>query len=394
MNSFGTIGHVARREYLARVGTKAFLIGTLITLVVIVGGLVLYSATSDDTTKRDAVGVVGSAQLATALTGAGTALNRPLDVRELGDKQQARSQVTDGTLSAALVPGDDATVVVLTKSDLDPGLAATVNAAVTQGALNRALSDRGVDAAGVAADLSAARVTVKAIDPPDPAEGQRTALAFASIFLLFFTVFTYGLYVATGVVEEKATRVVELLLSTITPLQLLAGKVIGIGGVGLTQVVVIGGAGLVAGTATGVITIGTTAIGLFATVLVFYVLGFAFFALLYAAAGSLVSRQEDINAVATPLNLLAFGGYLVAQFALTDPSGTAARVLAVVPPFSAYLIPLRVAQNQAGAVEIGLAVALLLVACVVAALVAARIYQRSVLHTGSKQGWRKALRRA
>lgn len=390
MNSFGTIGHVARREYLARVGTKAFLLATLITLVVIVGGLVLYSATSDDTTERDAVGVVGSAQLATALTDAGTALDRPLDVRELGDEQEARSQVTDGTLSAALVPG----VIVLTESDLDPGLAAAVNAAVSQGALDRALSERGVDAAGVASDLSAATVTVEAIDPPDPAEGQRTALAFASIFLLFFTVFTYGLYVATGVVEEKASRVVELLLSTITPLQLLAGKVIGIGGVGLTQVVVIGGAGLAAGTATGVITIGTTAIGLFATVLVFYVLGFAFFALLYAAAGSLVSRQEDINSVATPLNLLAFGGYLVAQFALTDPSGTAARVLAVVPPFSAYLIPLRVAQNQGGVLEVGLAVALLLVACVVAALVAARIYQRSVLHTGSKQSWRTALRRA
>lgn len=105
----------------------------------------------------------------------------------------------------------------------------------------------------------------------------------------------FGMYVAMGVVEEKSSRVVELLLSTLRPLQLLWGKIIGIGAVGLLQLAAYGVVGVGAALATDTLTITGTALGVFASTLGWFVLGFAFFAVLYAAAGSMVSRQEDVN---------------------------------------------------------------------------------------------------
>ncbi|GAB2931752.1 ABC transporter permease [Rhodococcus aerolatus] len=311
----------------------------------------------------------------------------------LPDAGTARTQVSDGAVEAALVPAAGGGATAVTRTALDDTLAPVLETAVRQAALADALQARGVDPGAVAADVSVAGLTVDALDPPDADTGQRTALAYVAVLLLFFTVFVYGIYVATGVVEEKQSRVVELLLSTITPLQLLVGKVVGIGAVGLTQVVLLGGAGLVTATATGVLTIGATAAGLLAVTVVWYVLGFAFFALLYAAAGSLVSRQEDVNAVSGPLTVVGFAAYFAAQYAVNDPGGTVARVLTWVPPFSAYLVPLRTAQGLVSPGQQVLTVVLMLLACTLAALLAARVYRRSVLHTGGRQSWRTALAR-
>jgi len=188
--------------------------------------------------------------------------------------------------------------------------------------------------------------------------------------------------------------VVELLLSTIKPLHLLAGKVLGIGAVGLAQLVLFGGVGLGMSIATGLITISGTAAMLFVSVLVWYILGFTFFALLYAAAGSLVSRQEDVNSATGPLSVVAFAAFFVAQFSLKEPDNAFASVLSWVPPFSATLMPLRVAQGVATPLQVVVTIVLMVLASVVAALVASRIYRNSVLNTGRKQSWRQALSRA
>ena len=391
-SGLAVVGHVASREYSVRVKSKAYLVSTLIMLLAIVGGLVAYSVFgSDGSTEASKVGVVGgSSQLGAVLDQTGQALEKPVTVTPLTDESQARQQVSDGDLDAALVANPDGSYTALSEKNLSDDLAATLTASVRQATLDDALTQRGVDQSAVNEQVARASVTTTALDPPDADEGQRTVIAYIAVLLLFFSVFVYGLYVATGVVEEKSSRVVELLLSTITPLQLLAGKVIGIGAVGLTQLVVLGGAGLVTALATGLLTISATAIGLFASVLVWYVLGFAFFALLYAAAGSLVSRQEDINSVASPLNLIVFAAYFLAQISLSSASNTAATILAWVPPFSAFLMPLRIAQGLASPLQIAVTIAAMLGACAVAALVAARIYRNSVLNTGRKQGWREA----
>ncbi len=271
---------------------------------------------------------------------------------------------------------------------------AVLDAATQQAALDRALAEQDVDPEPLAAAAKAAAITVDAVDPADPDRDQRMALAYVAVMLLFFSVYVYGIYVAMGVVEEKASRVVELLLATIRPLHLLLGKVIGIGAVGLVQVLVFGGAALATGLATGLVTIGGTAIALFLAVLVWYVLGYAFYAMLYAAMGSLVSRQEDVNSATMPLNILAFSSFFVAQFSLGDPDSTWVGVLAWIPPFSSMLMPMRIAADLAGPAQLVNTVVTMLVVTAVVALVAARIYERSVLHTGARQSLRRVLTRS
>ena len=149
-----------------------------------------------------------------------------------------------------------------------------------------ALSAAGIDPAQLAEATSTAVVTIDAIDPPDPEQGQRIAMSIAAVVLLYMQILLFGTYVAMGVVEEKSSRVVELLLSTLRPLQLLWGKVLGIGAVGLMQMAAYAVAGVATGLATGVLTVTGTAIGVLFGTLGWFILGFLFFAVLYAAAGS------------------------------------------------------------------------------------------------------------
>jgi len=223
-----------------------------------------------------------------------------------------------------------------------------LDTAVTQLAVNGALQAQGVDPAQLRAATAGATVTVDALNPPNPDSGQRTALALVSVGLLYFQLLIFGLAVATGVVEEKTSRVVELLLSTVTPLM---GKVAGIGVIGLLQLAAYGVVGLGAAAATGVITITGTAVAVFVGTLGWFVLGYAFFAMLYAAAGSMVSRQEEVGSTTTPLTLLVIAMFFLAQTSVQDPSGTLPSVMAWIPPFSAILMPLRIAAGVASPVQ-------------------------------------------
>jgi ABC-2 type transport system permease protein len=387
-----TVVLVARREFVTRVRTKAYLISTAAILAVIVGGPIIATALDgpDDPLR---VVVVGADDVGRAVDELAGPLDLDVTVTSADDDAAARVAVDDGSADIALVSGADGRFVVLTRDDPDPADRALVETAAQRVALDRALAAQGVDRQELGADLSDAAVEVVVLDPADPDEGQRSALAYVAVLLLFFSVYLYGLYVAMGVVEEKSSRVVEVLLATIRPLDLLVGKVVGIGLVGLLQVLLFGGAGVAAGVATGLISIGGTAGALFGVVVLWYVLGFAFFATLYAGFGSLVSRQEDVNAATTPLSVLAFGTFFAAQAALADPESRWVEVLAWVPPFSATIVPVRVAAGVSNPVEAIGSAAVMLVATVVAAVLAARVYESSVLDTGARRSLRRALSR-
>src|SRR5699024_8224786 len=187
------------------------------------------------------------------------------------------------------------------------------------------------------------------------------------------------------------SRVVELLLSTVRPLQLLWGKIIGIGLAGLAQLAAYAVVGVVTGLATGVLTLTGTALGVLAMTLGWFVLGFTLFAALYAAAGSMVSRQEDVNSTTMPLTMLVIAMFVAAMFVIDDPDGTAARVLGWIPPTSTTVMPLRVAAGVADPVQIGGSIAVMAAAIVAVTALAARIYQRSVLRVGRPVSWREAL---
>ncbi|ANS26015.1 ABC transporter permease [Rhodococcus opacus] len=387
------IGLVARREFLTQVAKKSFVISNVIILLAIVGGIVAYSLFSGGDDERATIGLVGDQSLAPALVATGDAVGTPVDVVPATDEQAARDEVGNGDLDVALIPGTDGSVTAVTESEIGSGLRTVIDAAVVQQAQAGALAAQGVDPAQLAEATGRAVVTVDALDPPDPEKGQRVALSIAVVVLLYMQIMMFGMYVAMGVVEEKSSRVVELLLSTLRPLQLLWGKVIGIGAVGLVQLTAYGVVGVAAGLATGVLTVTGTAIGVLAGTLGWFVLGFAFFAVLYAAAGSMVSRQEDVNATASPLMVLIVIMFFSAFSSVSNPDGTLSNVLSWIPPFSAILMPLRIAAGVASPVQVVVTVALMLAVTAALSVLAAKIYQRSILRIGKVVSWKEALGR-
>lgn len=395
LNSFSAVSLIAKREFTVQVMKKSFVISNVIILAVIVGGIIafsIFSGSGDE--ERDVIGVAGDQSIATVLEATGDAVGSPVEVRDVADAAAARSGVESGDLDVALVPdGTAGAYTAVTESDLTGTLRAVVEGSVATQATNTALAQQGVDQNELGAATSAATVTVDAIDPPDPEAGQRTALALSAVFLLYAQIIGFGMYVAMGVVEEKSSRVVELLLSTVRPLQLLWGKILGIGAVGILQLALYGIAGVGAGLGTGVLTVTGAAVSVFAATLAWFILGFAFFAVLYAAGGSMVSRQEDVNSTTMPLLILIMAMFFAAFYSVSDPESTLANTLSWIPPFSAIMMPLRIAAGVTSPVQIVGSAILMIVTTAILAMGAAKIYQRSILRIGKTVSWKEAFAR-
>ncbi|MCK8673482.1 ABC transporter permease [Rhodococcus sp. HM1] len=387
------IGLVARREFVTQVRKKSFVVSNAIVLVAIVVGIVAMSIFGGSDDDRPTVGVVAAPQLSAALGAIGDATGMPLEISEVPDGDTGRAQVSAGELDVVLIPREPAGVTAVTESNIDAGLKTVLDAAVAQDAQSAALTERGVDPAEIADATARSTVVVEAIDPPDPEQGQRVVLSIVAVVLLYMQILMFGMYVAMGVVEEKSSRVVELLLSTLRPLQLLWGKIIGIGAVGLLQLAAYGLVGVGAALATDTLTITGTALGVFASTLGWFVLGFAFFAVLYAAAGSMVSRQEDVNSTSGPLMMIILAMFFAAFSSVDDPDATWSTVLSWIPPFSAILMPLRIAAGVASPFQIVGTIVLMIVVTALLAVVAAKIYQRSILRIGRTVTWKEALGR-
>ncbi|MCJ0891765.1 ABC transporter permease [Rhodococcus sp. ARC_M5] len=395
LNSFSAVSLIAKREFTVQVMKKSFVISNVIILAVIVGGIIafsIFSGSGDE--ERDVVGIAGDQSIAAVVEATGDAVGSPVEVREVADAAAARSGVESGDLDVALVPdGTAGAYTAVTESDLTGTLRAVVEGSVATQATNTALAQQGVDQNELGAATSVATVTVDAIDPPDPEAGQRTALALSAVFLLYAQIIGFGMYVAMGVVEEKSSRVVELLLSTVRPLQLLWGKILGIGAVGILQLALYGIAGVGAGLGTGVLTVTGAAVSVFAATLAWFILGFAFFAVLYAAGGSMVSRQEDVNSTTMPLLILIMAMFFAAFYSVSDPESTLANTLSWIPPFSAIMMPLRIAAGVTSPVQIVGSAVLMVITTAILAMGAAKIYQRSILRIGKTVSWKEAFSR-
>lgn len=238
--------------------------------------------------------------------------------------------------------------------------------------------------------------------PVGPSEfAARRIVGIVFVVLIFITLVIYGMWVAAGVVAEKTSRVMELLISAASARQLIAGKVVGIGLAGLVQYlgVVIPAlialavqgpvAALILGTSTvGGLNLAVLSPGLLVAYGLFFVLGFTLYALVYAAAGSLVSRVEDLQVLALPLSLLAIAGYLQAILALSGGTSGFIRVASYVPFWSPFVMLTRLTVGRVEPWELVLAYALLVVAIGLTAIVAVRVYQAGVLLYGQRPGLR------
>ena len=235
---------------------------------------------------------------------------------------------------------------------------------------------------------------VRALDPqPGEAEGAG-AIAFFAVFLLYGQIFGYGFAVAAGVVEEKSTRVVEVILSTVTARQLLAGKVMGIGVVAMFQLLLTVGTALAAVVLTGFVELPQAAWPAIWAVVGWFVIGFTFYAALFAVAGSLVSRQEELQNVTTPLTMVVLVGFFLAFAALEDPSSTLARVASFIPPVAPMVMPARITLGEVAPWEVVASVVVCLASIAILIPLAARLYRGAILRTGARvriaDAWRAA----
>jgi ABC-2 type transport system permease protein len=211
-----------------------------------------------------------------------------------------------------------------------------------------------------------------------------------SAILLFIALQTFGSYVLMGVVEEKSTAVIEVLLARAAPDQLLAGKVIGIGLCAAVQMAAAVGAGLVALAVSGR-SIPADIWSTIPMVLVWFLGGYALYSTLFALAGSLVSRQEDAQAASAPIMTVMIAAYLAVFTFGYAPRSTASTVLSIFPPTAPLLMPMRMAAGAAAWWQVLLAVVLLVAAILGAWKLAGRIYGAVVLQRGTRISWKEAL---
>jgi ABC-2 type transport system permease protein len=378
-----TVFLITRREFVTRVRSRFFLIGTVVLMVLLAGYIVLQADVINKSSTTVKVGFVGASQALAkplaATSGGGVTIQTQL----VQSVSSGVDQVRSGNLDA-LVSGDPSAPDVEYKDQLDPTVAANLTTLVQDIVFRQALAGSGVDPAAIEAKVAAAGIHAVALDPNAAQRSQSEVVGIFVAALLYIALVVYGSFVATGIVADKANRIVEILLSTVRSRQLLFGKVVGIGLVGFIQLVLLGSVALVAVMETHAITV--PAVGVTAVLggLLWFVLGFLFYALVYAAGGSLVSRQEDVGAVTAPIQVVILGSYLAFFWVVANPANPIGTVLSVLPPFAPVLMPARMATGDALAWQVVLAVALMLSAIVGMNALAARIYSNSVLRVGSR----------
>jgi ABC-2 type transport system permease protein len=390
---------IARRELDTRLRTRSFVISTAVTLALLMG-YVLLQGMLTGAANTSKVALTGQAtSFARPLIDSGARLGFQVEIKEVANAAEGERLVRDDELDA-LVSGAPAAPNVIVRDRIQPELHSLLNGLVQQQVLAGWLAERAAESGDPALDPNAVLTTVFsagarviALEPRDANYGQRLAVGLAVGLLLYFSLVVYGQMVAQGVVEEKSSRVVELLLATVQPWQLLAGKVIGLGLVGLIQFAIIAVVGLVTAIATGVLTVSAVAAGTVIWGLIWYLLGYFLYATVFAAAGSLVSRQEDAQAVLTPvLMVIAIGFVIGFNVLVSAPTSAGALVLSLLPPFAPLLMPGRIALGGVAAWEIATAIVLIIAAIVALTWLGGRIYQNAVLRSGSRVPLRDALR--
>jgi ABC-2 type transport system permease protein len=352
---------VARRELTERVRERSFMISTGITLGIVIVVLVLPALLGFGGPQEYTVSA-GSPE-GRAIVERASRIAGEFDAKvSLGDSDPDAS-VGGGEIDADTTP-DDTLVSILQ------------------------IANQQVQAQAPPA------LRVVTTEPEDPDRDAKAGLAFFTILILYGQLLTYGFWVATGVVEEKSSRVIEVLLAAIRPRDLLAGKVIGLGLLGLGQLLIVALFGLVVAAVTGSLDITGDLVVAIALSLVWFVLGYAFYASAYAVAGALVPRQEEIQSTTTPLTMLILIS-LFAGFAVNDnPDGTLAHVTAFLPPIAPVTMPSRIILGAAPAWEVAASAALMIVSTVVLIRFAGRIYAAVILRTGSAVKLREAIRLA
>lgn len=414
---------VLRSEFMRRLKTKWFVFSTLLAPVILIGffllsGLVGYMASQGDSrvvAVLDETGVIAS-----ELTMAdGDESFIAVDLQEDSLRAAVRAGAYDGYL---LIPSE----VLQGSGELQyfsaSGGGLTFGTRL-QSRVNRLVEDRRLVQSDVPPEVvEIVRTQIPLRNVKLTEEGTAgdttvtsTMLGYFVGFVIYMAVFIYGSVVMQGVLEEKQSRVVEVMVSSVRPFDLLMGKVLGIGAVGLIQMTIWGGMIFLVFAAGGSIAtmfmdpseMGLTvdasteamleasglglpqvSFGVFVLFLLFFLGGYLFYASLFAAAGSAVEQSQDAQSLLIPITLPIIIAFVFITFLVENPNGVLAVVLSLIPLFSPILMVVRLAVTEVPLWQVSVSLVLLIGSFVGAVWVSARIYRVGILMYGKKATFR------
>jgi ABC-2 type transport system permease protein len=381
----GDTGLVAGREIRERFRGRLLRVVTIILFVAVAAAVVIPTI-HGRTTHTLKVGVVaGSAPLRADLMDLARSAGVSVDLVNEPDLSQAQAALDAGQLDMVV----DSATRILVKDPISATdtseLARYVRAvSVTLGA-QQAVARAGLTPQQAATVAQAKPLPVESTHPAKKPRTTAETTALLGVIIIFIVLTQYLTWTLMGVMEEKASRVVEVLLATVRPIQLLAGKVMGIGAVALAQAVALVVFALVLAAAVGSSLVKGAAPLVVAAILLWLVLGYAFYSWVYAAAGSLAERQDQVQSLALPLSAPLIFGYIVSLIGVSSghPSSLV-KVLAYLPPTAPFAMPTLVGFGEVTVWQFLLSVILSLVCTVVVAIGAARVYRTAVLRTGGR----------
>lgn len=394
---------VAAREIRERVRGRMFRIGTLILLAVVAAAIVIPVLTRGKPHVQQ-VGVVGSlpaaaeAQITADATSIGTSARFIPEPSEA----QARDALSSGQLDLAVVAGPGVKLIVdkpiASSSGSDSG--SSTSTPTTTDEFVRAVSltlgtDQAFQAAGLTARQAGRLAGAKPLPitslQPAPAKSAGAA-SVLGLVLIFLMLTQYNTWTLLGVMEEKSGRVAEVLLAAVRPGRLVTGKVLGIGLVAFAQVaLVVAVAASLAGAVGSDLLHGTAPAGA-ASTLIWLVLGYAFYSWLYAAAGSMAERRDQVQSLAVPLMLPILVGYIYSQSVLASGNPSLLYdVLAYLPPTAPFAMPVLVGLGTVTWWQVAVSALISVASTVAVARCAIGIYRRSILRTGHRVRLREVL---
>jgi ABC-2 type transport system permease protein len=381
MSAPQAVWEVARRELEERSRSRVLRVSLVLLLILCVGGAVA-AARLTGRIPTDNIGLVGarSVALEPAIRVRAKAAGRLVRIRGFASARGASRAVRDGSIAVALLDGNR---LLVRTARTGPAIRVVQEAVTAQRLLDR-LHAAGLTRAQALGALAPAGLSVDVLVPRPRNYDRNQVLVVAALFALFAVLVFSGQAVAQSVTEEKSSRVVELLLTTLSPRRLLAGKILGVGALGLALLIIPGVGALIAGRLAGGEGLPSAAPSAVALIILWFVLGYILYSVAFAAIGALVSRQEDLNTAILPVNAVLIAAFYLSIVVInTNPDGTVARVAAFLPPLAAMVVPARMILGNMGALGLAVAIAIDLLASAGLILLAARVYEGAILRIGA-----------
>ncbi len=382
---------LTKREFVARAKSKVFLVSMAVIALVIIAIGPAISLFADDP-EPIPIGIVGvePAGIEEGLAARAALSEREVEITRYDSVAAAEADLEEGTVEALLVDG---TSIVFNEEESFV-IVQVITDSVNSRVRIALMENLGLTPEEMQQLNDPAQISVRTLVVPDPEERPRRVAAFAGVLVLFGTILTFGQFVAIGTVEEKQNRVVEILLSRVKASQVLVGKVLGIGALGLVQLLVMAAAALVAINIIDIegISLGSIGAEIVAGVFFWFLLGYTLYAFLYAALGATVSRQEDLQGVLVLPAVFILPAFFIAQLAVADPDLPIVRFGSFFPPWTPMIMPIRMALGSAQPWEVALSIALVVVGIVLLVWIGSRVYTGALLRTGGTVKLRDAWR--